>query len=670
MEFTPAAYLHFADSFKNILLIILDTRPYYMKDLMLPKKSIVENSYSTSEVGLNKPQLYRVNMYNSTQRVEINGKSYVMFVEELSQIGSKMSNNADYTAINSKIRKYCEDFIVKNKNSSVSNPAIGCTIEKPTHKNPPCQNYCPKCKRQCATKYVQCLKGDHRVHFHCERLTKEEIDTILQHPDRPYTCSIHADPTTLQQINTLAIQDQPANNKKSDPGVSTPNNSDDITQNNVTSQSLSNKGFTVNSSAEDLLLEEMSVTCTVRDGINDGDKSGPPEIRTNLSKHQDEYKSKTQPVTSLKEKELRQKEIRLKKWEEELKQQNANINQTTAEISKLQAHILKLEAKIQELENSNRILRIKVAGSIDCDRQTPYSGSQSQNQSINSHIVTHGAYDTAWQLEHQNLEIIKGRLNNIEEFNILHRKIQELENNTLKQRIDQIERQKVVGLHDYMYNRHHGIQTSLQHPQSNVMHNPRNIPAFPPQFNVPPPSYIYLNQDLQHQLSRHGNKTNVENFVTGNPISFQSMLLRSGNPTYSGMSGKFHSKPPEYQRQNTNTTRIILNGMSDNQHSTPSFESHDHPHPFLHKIQLSYNPSNNLGISSVSSDQSTLYNMSENQHSIPTSYTTNNSQISGQHDMSGNSHSTPTQTLLGTTNKQHCQINPYQPTIKIVTAMV
>ncbi|VDI74113.1 Hypothetical predicted protein, partial [Mytilus galloprovincialis] len=69
--------------------------------------------------------------------------------------------------------------------------------------------------------------------------------------------------------------------------------------------------------------------------------------------------------SNLKETELRQKELRLKKWEEELKQQSATNSQNSSENAKLQAYIMKLEAKIKELENSNRILRIKVARNVD-----------------------------------------------------------------------------------------------------------------------------------------------------------------------------------------------------------------------------------------------------------------------------------------------------------------
>ncbi|CAG2184397.1 unnamed protein product [Mytilus edulis] len=139
--------------------------------------------------------------------------------------------------------------------------------------------------------------------------------------------------------------------------------------------------------------------------------------------------------TNLKEKELRQKELRLKKWEEELKQQSATNSQNSNENAKLQAYIMNLEAKIKELENSNRILRIKVAGNVDSaptnvtNRDLPIPDMPKRHT---EHIVE----GFPMHIETQHLQ---SKIQSMENIYNLNRRVSDLEFNSLKQRLDALE---------------------------------------------------------------------------------------------------------------------------------------------------------------------------------------------------------------------------------------
>ncbi|CAC5420065.1 unnamed protein product [Mytilus coruscus] len=160
---------------------------------------------------------------------------------------------------------------------------------------------------------------------------------------------------------------------------------------------------------------------------------------------------------NLKEKELRQKELRLKKWEEELKQQNATNSQNSTENAKLQAYIMKLEGKIKELENSNRILRIKVAGSVD---STP---TNAVNKDITSpdllqHHTEHITGGFPMHLETQHLQ---SKIQSMENIYSLNRRVSDLEYNSLKQRLDALELSKQHWLSPQGNHLYHGYQNHI-----------------------------------------------------------------------------------------------------------------------------------------------------------------------------------------------------------------
>ncbi|CAG2211414.1 unnamed protein product [Mytilus edulis] len=67
---------------------------------------VVEQSISV-KCCLNQRQQYRINLYNTTCRAEVNGRNHRAFFDELQDICKQMDNNKDYSSINQQIREEC-----------------------------------------------------------------------------------------------------------------------------------------------------------------------------------------------------------------------------------------------------------------------------------------------------------------------------------------------------------------------------------------------------------------------------------------------------------------------------------------------------------------------------------------------------------------------------------
>ncbi|CAC5395204.1 unnamed protein product [Mytilus coruscus] len=196
---------------------------------------------------------------------------------------------------------------------------------------------------------------------------------------------------------------------------------------------------------------------------------------------------------NLKEKELRQKELRLKKWEEELKQQNATNSQNSTENAKLQAYIMKLEGKIKELENSNRILRIKVAGNVD---STPTNAVNKDitNPDMLQHHTEHITGGFPMHLETQHLQ---SKIQSMENIYSLNRRVSDLEYNSLKQRLDALELSKQHWLSPQGNHLYHEYQNHISGPHVNGHQN-----------HMPNPHVNgYQNHILGPQVNGHQNHT-------------------------------------------------------------------------------------------------------------------------------------------------------------------
>ena len=66
---------------------------------------------------------------------------------------------------------------------------------------------CLKCKKQCLTSCIFCTAGKHWIHFHCDKLKKDEIAQVIASPvDKPYLCKICGQNQSRTPNNNNTIQ--------------------------------------------------------------------------------------------------------------------------------------------------------------------------------------------------------------------------------------------------------------------------------------------------------------------------------------------------------------------------------------------------------------------------------------------------------------------------------
>ncbi|CAG2213071.1 unnamed protein product [Mytilus edulis] len=94
-------------------------------------KKLSERSISFADVNNPSKQLYRVNISNTTCRIEVNGKQSMSFIDELSKIASQMSNDVDYKHLNTKIKEQC-DILLSSINNDHNSSVVNNTMINPS----------------------------------------------------------------------------------------------------------------------------------------------------------------------------------------------------------------------------------------------------------------------------------------------------------------------------------------------------------------------------------------------------------------------------------------------------------------------------------------------------------------------------------------------------------
>ncbi|CAG2228600.1 unnamed protein product [Mytilus edulis] len=217
LEFSAATYLHFSKTLLQHLEAHTDLT-CSIHDKQDKSGKVVEQSIAV-KCNQNLRQHYRINLYNTTCRVEVNGRNHHMFFDELQAISKQMDSIKDYSSVNKKIREECiklqqtsakkinktsppailnngasEDQSVTtntfSKELTVANKNHQDTVNKGTDRSAP-DNICPKCNRTLLSRGVFCIKGNHWIHYACEKLKKSEIEELEKESNNiQYTCTI------------------------------------------------------------------------------------------------------------------------------------------------------------------------------------------------------------------------------------------------------------------------------------------------------------------------------------------------------------------------------------------------------------------------------------------------------------------------------------------------
>ena len=403
IEFSAGALLLFMDCFNNHFNTSPQLKLVHTNKFDESQEKLVERSISVALASKPRQQLYRINIYHTTCKIEVNGRHMYQFLDELKVIGEAMKDIPNLKQINDVIRNKCQEFLskqnVQTAETILAKPANGAKAL--TDKG---HTQCLKCKKQCLTSCIFCTAGKHWIHFHCDKIKKDEIAQVIASPvDKPYLCKICGQnqsrtPTnnnTLQNNSILgnrnilsithpysSVKDKPIHNSNNaaiailDEGIDQRGN-EDITQvkdidntvniiQNIVQQPNACTSANVNSSREVITIDQQALTPTTNRTVKDPRSTVNPSNDT-------EYSNK----------ELRQKEMKLKRKEDEIKKSKAEIEDCSKDNHRLKSYSLKLEAQVKELENSNRILRMKVVGSDDAVQHIKV------NTNENMHTVPH-----------------------------------------------------------------------------------------------------------------------------------------------------------------------------------------------------------------------------------------------------------------------------------------
>ena len=155
---------------------------------------IVEESLSIGDKNV-KGQLYRLNMFHTTSRVDVNGRHMAEFVNvDVHKILDSVCTMGDLRILNENIHRACQKFLQSEENQN-ANACKVTTVESSSRvvalnaiRDVDCID-CKVCGSKCMTKSVQCDQCLMWLHYKCVKLTKTEIDNLEKNTGSIYTCT-------------------------------------------------------------------------------------------------------------------------------------------------------------------------------------------------------------------------------------------------------------------------------------------------------------------------------------------------------------------------------------------------------------------------------------------------------------------------------------------------
>ena len=369
LTFSTAAY----EIFRHELVSYLERKADITVD-KTPKISasndVVEDSYSVYLKG-NPQLLYRVNLFHTTSRADVNGKGYDVFIiEDLPRLRQKLENYSDLVELNSKIKQWCQNYLqafqARNNattshviasqsdtvatSGSISNNLDSCNTRLASDNNKviaTSQLCIPSVKNTSHSNAVSILKDDSQQ--------RRDIDTSVAIVDRVPTSAVSRSvtdtiaraPVTQNASNAVAIVSCAPN------GISTRSITDTIGR--VATTQNANSAVSHIATAT---LCNTSVTVSRTPIVSTGMPSSA--ITQCASNTQDKNASKKE-----KSSELRTREDKIRKKEEELVIREAALREKELRQVHLESYIEKLEARNTELDKSLRLLKRRLSAYED-----------------------------------------------------------------------------------------------------------------------------------------------------------------------------------------------------------------------------------------------------------------------------------------------------------------
>ena len=279
---------------------------------------------------------------------------------------------------------------------------------------PKTEDQCPVCLRNIKSKAAHCELGGHWVHYHCDKLTDDEISRLENDKDLIYTCKNCLSQNTCPKTVIISQVNSQSHSKSilQIPSISNPVSSATpavaiLIEETGQICGACDKNMDADGATCDTCKSSCHVNCML---VSDPEKCvscGANEMQEQLStkstqqveggspkqpsmlpcqpsmephtsqpmpvRHGSSDQSATAPKSvpaksnkkeidsnGNKQRELRQWDTKLRKWEEELKLREAKTNDITKEFSRLEEYVRKTEARNVELEKTVRTLQRKI----------------------------------------------------------------------------------------------------------------------------------------------------------------------------------------------------------------------------------------------------------------------------------------------------------------------
>ena len=163
--------------------------------------TVVEESYSVCD-KLTKSQKFRINLFHTTCKVDVNGKQYDEFIRRhLPAVLEMLASTTNLQLVNDKLRDLCERYLNKCQTSNTHTQGKQTSLAicdakhqdgdhsaVPTTQAITQEDYkCRVCRRNSQSRAIQCDQCRIWVHYRCEKLTDTEINK-LESTCTPYYC--------------------------------------------------------------------------------------------------------------------------------------------------------------------------------------------------------------------------------------------------------------------------------------------------------------------------------------------------------------------------------------------------------------------------------------------------------------------------------------------------
>ncbi|KAK3098005.1 hypothetical protein FSP39_015236 [Pinctada imbricata] len=155
---------------------------------------VIENSLSVSHKNL-KGQLYRVNLFHTTCRTDVNGKHLNEFIHtDLVNVLELVYDRNNVQILNDRIRSACSEYL--------------CAVGSESENSKKVDIFCLVCSKRCLTRSTQCSICQKWVHYKCEKLHPVVISELETERNARFTCKTCKSASVTKQ-NTPSLTTGP-----------------------------------------------------------------------------------------------------------------------------------------------------------------------------------------------------------------------------------------------------------------------------------------------------------------------------------------------------------------------------------------------------------------------------------------------------------------------------